>query len=338
MGLFCHYNSQSVASSPGRVWGKKDISTQRISHNKKRKTSVSSSALNKTKSSQTKQPASNNFVTPYHKKTKPCDPGKPDLGSVTKSISSELSAETPLHELSWKYMWKELESRGWVVKNASNKLHNWYYLMPGVNEKTGILGEDYFAQPSDVMKFIKQQAQMNFGKNPVICAIEKEPKVCAPSPCSTNMTRFTLSSDKLSWKAIWTELKFRGWFYERARNPLHSWYYVRPGRNTTDGVLGVDYFMHSNDVVKFLRENYPSKNTEKNSIMEDIDEESKADQSSLSSNASESSMDSYMDTSFNAVFSKLRKLDFRFSGGKYVMPGVSLKRSKDQQTNIPNEK
>ena len=47
-----------------------------------------------------------------------------------------------------------------------------------------------------------------------------------------------------------------GWFYVKASNPLHDWYYVRPNRDPKDerAKLGRHYFTCPSDVIDFVKE------------------------------------------------------------------------------------
>ena len=63
--------------------------------------------------------------------------------------------------------------------------------------------------------------------------------------------------DSYNFKCLWPRLLAAGWTYCKAGrvNPLHDWYYCRPGANPakTGSVLGVDYFLSEEDVVTFVR-------------------------------------------------------------------------------------
>ena len=63
-------------------------------------------------------------------------------------------------------------------------------------------------------------------------------------------------------------------------NPLHDWYYVRPGRHPGDETckLGADYFTSEKDVIEFVKfhdENESAGELEKKSVMLEAFEEAK---------------------------------------------------------------
>ena len=54
------------------------------------------------------------------------------------------------------------------------------------------------------------------------------------------------------WAPFWKELQHSfGWRVVKARNPLHDWYYIRPGRDVDTGEPGVDYFLSTADVIAY---------------------------------------------------------------------------------------
>ena len=56
------------------------------------------------------------------------------------------------------------------------------------------------------------------------------------------------------FKNVWAHLKEDGWRYVKAvRNPVCDWYYVRPGKDPKTGILDVDYFATTDDVVDWAK-------------------------------------------------------------------------------------
>jgi hypothetical protein len=55
----------------------------------------------------------------------------------------------------YKELWSYLKEEGWETKKASNPLHDWYWVRPGVDVKTAELGKDYFSSFETVVQWAK---------------------------------------------------------------------------------------------------------------------------------------------------------------------------------------
>lgn len=69
----------------------------------------------------------------------------------------------------------------------------------------------------------------------------------------TSETYFVDDEDFYVWANLWSHLSKSGWISVRARNPLHDWYYVRPGHVVRGGTAGVDYFLSPDDVIDYAK-------------------------------------------------------------------------------------
>jgi hypothetical protein len=72
----------------------------------------------------------------------------------------DFTPEKQEKEYNFKYVWGYLKAKGWKHINATNPLHNWYYLKPNVDhsksEISGEEGVDYFITESDLLQYIKE--------------------------------------------------------------------------------------------------------------------------------------------------------------------------------------
>jgi hypothetical protein len=162
-------------------------------------------------------------------------------------------------------------------------LHDWYYVRPNCDPGDGSseLQVDYFLSEEDVIAFSKQSNFFDVSEEPESQETE-EPAQASPAientksslnGPSTPQDRKTkpqdpakplLSSAKSSfsesshyeWSNLWPILQAAGWFYVKASNPLHDWYYVRPNRDPKDerAKLGRHYFTCPSDVIDFVKE------------------------------------------------------------------------------------
>lgn len=141
--------------------------------------------------------------------------------------------------------------------------------------------------------------------------------------------------EKLPWKHMWDSLKRRGWSCVKAPNPLHDWYYCRPGRTIKNGTLGTDYFKDTSEVMNFvIEEEKKTAEEHTSSITWEFEEEKNAESTeSKKGPAHEFSPDSSSSSKYEINFSKayklLLRLHFRYVGGKYVWPGVNMKDKKN---------
>jgi Cdc6-like AAA superfamily ATPase len=62
--------------------------------------------------------------------------------------------------------------------------------------------------------------------------------------------------DKYEWHHLWARLKKARWTDQRpiAADLESQWYYIRPDRTVSSGVLGTDYFGFKDDVTKWVKE------------------------------------------------------------------------------------
>jgi hypothetical protein len=103
-----------------------------------------------------------------------------------------------------------------------------------------------------------------------------------PLPSSAESCSSTSRHDSYGWSRLWPLLETAGWQIVKAGkyNPLHDWYYVRPGRHPGDEMckLGADYFTSEKDVIEFVKfhdENESAGELEKKSVMLEAFEEAK---------------------------------------------------------------
>lgn len=62
-----------------------------------------------------------------------------------------------------------------------------------------------------------------------------------------------MNDDFYSWPNIWGHLRQQGWRHKQARNPLHDWYYLKPGVDIKTGEAGVDYFVSKHDLITYTK-------------------------------------------------------------------------------------
>ena len=103
-----------------------------------------------------------------------------------------------------------------------------------------------------------------------------------PLPSSAESCSSSSRHDSYEWSRLWPLLETAGWQIVKAGkyNPLHDWYYVRPGRHPGDEMckLGADYFTSEKDVIEFVKfhdENESAGEPEKKSVMLEAFEEAK---------------------------------------------------------------
>ncbi len=72
----------------------------------------------------------------------------------------DFTPEKQEKEYNFKYVWEYLKTKGWKCINATNPLHNWYYLKPNVDHSkskiSGDEGVDYFITESDLLQYVKE--------------------------------------------------------------------------------------------------------------------------------------------------------------------------------------
>ena len=182
----------------------------------------------------------------------------------------------------WADLWPRLVKQGWTYVKASHPLHDWYYCMPGVNHrdhKKFILGFHYFLCPEDTMAYLAKREERE--KAPPmevpagaewLCDSQglmqipgpydephdsSKPRDPAKPPASSAGSSPADGGDSYNFKCLWPRLLAAGWKHCKAGrvNPLHDWYYCRPGANPAEAgsVLGVHYFMSEEDVVAYAR-------------------------------------------------------------------------------------
>ena len=225
----------SSVSSPGRVWGSEEISQKRVSRGRPRKSKQRKSDI----------PLRNNYVTPHNKRTLPRDPGKPIFSSGCKSERSSESEETLFEHMAWKDIWKELSKRGWIVKTASNVLHDWYYYKPGYNSNNPVEGVDYYISSSDVINYVVTQERNERKRNSYISKdLERESDGMNGSPA------FTTSSTSIIYEITEKDLKPTKIFFILKRlhfrysNGKYIWpgVQMRRGKNINKPTEGRDFF------------------------------------------------------------------------------------------------
>jgi len=181
-----------------------------------------------------------------------------------------------------------------VSAGKYNKLHDWYYVRPNCNPDDGQLGVDYFLSEEDAIvnySYLKhsgknmtksengdkstdrrssrakvpsepkgsQGADYDGLQTPADCRTKpQDPAIpLLPSPDKSFRSPNSTSSDLYEWNTLWQMLHRVGWTCVKAGkyNPLHDWYYVRPGRNPGDASsqLGRHYFTCESDVIDFVK-------------------------------------------------------------------------------------
>jgi hypothetical protein len=180
-----------------------------------------------------------------------------DQDSVTQTCStSNTTANKP--QYTFAQIWPKLRDEGWKVKDArtyhKNATAAWYWIRPNVNVASGVVGKDYFSTPQQVMEWVLETGYADkFFCHTVGTPSENRTKPQDPSkPLLEDQDPSQQESvDPWDFKHLWPRLKQFGWTWVKARNPLHDYYYVRPGKSVETGTLDQDYFLTEADVVNY---------------------------------------------------------------------------------------
>ena len=131
--------------------------------------------------------------------------------------------------LKWRDIWCCLSDCGWRwVPGDENSIY--YYVKPQYQEANARLGIDKFASEDDVVTHIaRQQGKLSSRRSGDF----------RDGGGESGVEDIIL---ELGWDEVWDFLKKqRGWTWAPG-DLLHSYFYVRPNRSKTTGVLGEDYF------------------------------------------------------------------------------------------------
>jgi hypothetical protein len=94
-------------------------------------------------------------------------------------------------------------------------------------------------------------------QTPLDCQTKPQDPAIPIPPSPESSPASTDSDDPYAWHNLWEKLKLAGWKVKRAGkvNPLHDYYYVRPGRDPSDVncILGRHYFQSKEDVIEYER-------------------------------------------------------------------------------------
>lgn len=199
---------------------------------------------------------------------------------------------TPIRQNdSWDDTWDKMRHSGWDWVARSNLADDYYYVKPGGSIKNGVEGEDFFTSMQHVQEYARLnydwqggedyyegsaalsyssstgKQDYSIGKSKKrksdkgrVWGREKKKKgkyQAKQESKSPEMDHVEESEDEEDnfyvWNILWDLLKSAGWKAIRARNPLHDWYYVRPGKVAMTGNIGEDYFLSPEDVIQYAR-------------------------------------------------------------------------------------
>ncbi|KAL7458073.1 hypothetical protein ACHAWC_011099 [Mediolabrus comicus] len=276
------WSRDGVSSGTSLVRGRK-----RSLSNSSEETHFSQANDNSSKAEVRTQPISSRAIlATINSQTKKLSTKKKIQRSTKEDQVEEQSSYVPPRPdpYTWKNLWPALQKDGWRVVKAGRYcvLHDWYYVRPNCDPGDGSseLQVDYFLSEEDVIAFSKQSNYFDVSEESESQGTEEsgqaspalenaKPSLNGPSTPQDRKTKPQdpakplLSSAKSSfsqsshyeWSNLWPILQAAGWFYVKASNPLHDWYYVRPNRDPKDerAKLGRHYFTCPSDVIDFVK-------------------------------------------------------------------------------------
>jgi len=168
---------------------------------------------------------------------------------IDMRLEKLLNQKTP-----WTSIWPVIQSDGWEWQYAGGKsLASRFYIRPGKDVNSGVLGKDYFDNHEDVIDFYRKNINTPHRAN---------------IPQNRDESLKQLLKHNASWASLWKVIQNNGWRWQYAGgNSLASQFFIRPGKDVNSGELGKDYFDNQEDVIDFYRTkfNMPQKGTKRKS-------------------------------------------------------------------------
>ncbi len=207
----------------------------------------------KAKSSVSASKKRKNGTVPALKKKKRVVDHSRTWGKETCSEEQEQAPPSPINKITWNIL-EEME--GWSIVERQNRT---FYAISGVDAYSiddHELGVDYFMSKEEAVDHVQFHpellANVNL-RNACTELLEQDSSsTVSMAPSSSPETQSSPEEFKLTWKYLKDE---KGWTARKARNPLHDWYYVRPGVDpmAKESELGKDYFQDEFDAVEYAR-------------------------------------------------------------------------------------
>lgn len=110
-------------------------------------------------------------------------------------------------------------------------------------------------KPVTVKKEVPAKKAIRFSNKVMTVKVVKKQKHSSKKTKATTKPPRSPVDNFYVWNNVWQFLKDRGWKYQRAKNSLHSWCWMKPEcKNQTEGILGTDMFFTETDVLKYCKQ------------------------------------------------------------------------------------